>query len=125
MSLTGRAGGPPLVAPDGLVAAMQELGAGAGVDVLPFLAERAACTGFRRRGARSCGGGTRLLPTAEGDRMAVSLVRPDDVALLPAWIGVDEPPNGTMDEETWGSVGAVAAVTAADAMVESGAQLGL
>jgi crotonobetainyl-CoA:carnitine CoA-transferase CaiB-like acyl-CoA transferase len=52
-------------------------------------------------------------------------VRPDDVALLPAWIEVDEPPNGAMDEPTWESVGAVAATTTAGAMVEGGAALGL
>lgn len=76
--LTGRADGPPLVPPSaGAILAL------AGDD-LPLLVERAELHGWIRQGDTSCGGGTRLLATAEG-WLAVNLSRPDDADLLPAW----------------------------------------
>ena len=84
-ALTGRAGGPPLDPPPDLVAELTRLGRTLGVDALARLAERAAISGFTRNGDVSCGGGTRLLPVADG-WIAVSLTRTDDVELLPAWL---------------------------------------
>jgi hypothetical protein len=85
-ALTGFADGPPLVPPDGLVAAIQRLGKTAGVDALTLLGQRAAITGCTRNGATSCGGSTRLIRAADG-WVAVSLARREDVDLVPAWLG--------------------------------------
>ena len=96
MSLTGRVDGPPLGPPAGLVARLGALGhelasaasaVGGQLEVEPLelLGERAAIAGLHRRGAVSVGGATRLVEAA--DRwMAVSLARPDDVELVPAWL---------------------------------------
>ena len=93
MRLTGRADGPPLVAPEGIVNAIQRVGEAASVDAFGLLGERAALTGSLRQGAISCGGGTRLLRTAD-EFVAVSLTRPDDVSLLPAWSASPNPRPG-------------------------------
>ena len=53
-----------------------------------YFAERAAITAFTRNGDASCGGGTRLLPVADG-WIAASLTRTDDIELLPAWLECD------------------------------------
>ncbi len=45
-------------------------------------------TGLSRGGDVSCGGGTRLLPSADG-WVAVSLTREDDWDLVAAWLGAD------------------------------------
>jgi hypothetical protein len=97
MALTGRADGPPLGPPRGLVVTLAALGAAIAdrsealgtrveLDALALLGERAAVTGSSRRGTVSCGGATRLLPAADG-WLAVSLARPDDWELLDAWVG--------------------------------------
>ena len=88
MSLTGDLGGPPLVAPDPVVEAIEALGVPLGVDALALLGERAALAGLTRGGQTSCGGAARLLPTPAG-WCAVSLARPEDVELLPAWLGIE------------------------------------
>jgi hypothetical protein len=98
MALTGRADGPGLGGPGALVdlvaRASGVLNRLAGRDVLvdglALLGERAALSGLVRQGSTSCGGSTRLVPTADG-WLAVSLARPDDVAALPAWLGRDVP----------------------------------
>jgi hypothetical protein len=64
------------------------------VDPLELLGERAALAGLARQGRTSCGGATRLLPTADG-WLAVTLARPDDVATVPAWLGVEPDGVGT------------------------------
>ncbi len=94
MALTGRADGPPLVPPGRAATVAAELAdrfataTGVQVDGAQILAERAAFTGHRRRGAISAGGACRLLPTADG-WAAVSCARPDDAALLGALVGED------------------------------------
>ena len=74
MALTGlphEALGPPA----GLVEGVERLGRSfPGLDTLALLGERAALMGLWRRGATSCGGSCRLLPSADGF-MAVSLPR--------------------------------------------------
>jgi crotonobetainyl-CoA:carnitine CoA-transferase CaiB-like acyl-CoA transferase len=89
VALTGWADGPPLL-PSGRAATVAaELAAafaaatGVRVDGARLLSERAAFTGWRRRGTTSVGGACRLLPTADG-WAAVSCARRDDIALLGA-----------------------------------------
>jgi hypothetical protein len=81
------------------------------LDGLEVLGERAAIAGLRRGGRRSCGGATRLLRSADG-WVALSLPRPEDDELLPAWVG-------DLDVEQ-----AVAARESAE-LVSTGAELGL
>ena len=100
MSLTGEADNDPLPAPASLVpavlamgeelaAATAMLGARVELDTLALLGERAATAGLTRHGDRSCGGATRLVRALDG-WLAVSLPRPDDLELLPAWLGGDD-----------------------------------
>ena len=97
LSLTGRPDGgglgPPLALVQGvrawagrLAGRSAALGAPVSVDPLALLAERAAVTGLTRGGDVSCGGGTRLLPAADG-WVAASLTREDDWDLVAAWLG--------------------------------------
>jgi len=94
VALTGRAEGPPLVPPGRAATVAAKLAdrfaAVTGVQVAgaQILAERAAYTGHRRRGAVSAGGACRLLPTADG-WAAVSCARPGDPALFGALVGED------------------------------------
>ena len=57
------------------------LGAPLGIDPLPLLAER-----LPYAGPSAC----RLMPAADG-LVAVNLARPEDLDLLPAWLGIDDP----------------------------------
>lgn len=93
MPLTGRAQGPPLLAPAPLASrarrlaeALAGLGGSPALDGAALLGERAACLGLRRRGRVSPGGSCRLLRSADG-WLALNLARPDDRDLLPAWLG--------------------------------------
>lgn len=96
MALTGRPADPPLLAPAPLAraaraaqAALVALGAGdalAALDGPALLGERAAVFGLGRRGAIAPGGSCRLLRARDG-WLALNLARPDDRALLPAWLG--------------------------------------
>ena len=107
MALTGRAEGPPLGAPSGLVELMDRAtallrhhtGGQLNLDGLALLGERAALEGWQRRSPDSCGGGTRLLPAADG-WVAVARSRPDDVAAFPAWLELDDTPL-----QTWSDLG--------------------
>jgi len=76
----------------GIVGELDAVGAGLGERFgwrgLGALSERAATLLFRRSGRASCGGGSRLLPALDG-WVAVTLARPTDRELLPAWLGVD------------------------------------
>ncbi|MGH9185360.1 MAG: CoA transferase, partial [Acidimicrobiales bacterium] len=99
MALTGRADGPPLVAPDGVVERMVSLGRDLGIKVLPLLGERAAIASLTRRGDVSCGGATRLLRTLDG-WVAVTLARDEDVAAVPAWLQLPE----EVDDDPWSVV---------------------
>lgn len=85
MALTGRADGPPLSVPPGVVTAalghahdICRLTDGAvDLDGPALLGERAALEGLGRRGPWSAGGRTRAIRTADG-WVAVSLARPTD-----------------------------------------------
>jgi CoA-transferase family III len=97
MSLTGASERPLLVPPASLVptvqrlaveisASSERLGRRVELDALALLGERAAIAGLSRHGRLSCGGSTELLRAADG-WLAVAVPRPDDVDLLPAWLG--------------------------------------
>jgi CoA-transferase family III len=97
MSLTGTATGSALGCPAGVVEVLElashqlaehsrRLAKEVVVDGLALLGERAALLGLSRQGSISCGGSTRLLETSDG-HLALCLARPDDLALLPAFLG--------------------------------------
>jgi hypothetical protein len=129
MWLTGRPEGPMIGCPSDVIEVLdgaahtlhtvtKRHGRPVVVDGPALLGERAALLGFRRNGDVSCGGATRLLRTAE-DWVALSLPRPDDVELLPAWLGVKS------SVDPWPAITASLVGRATDEVVESGAELGL
>ena len=83
------------------------------------MAERAAIAGLRRAGDVSCGGATRLLPTAEG-WLAVTLSSPDDLDLVPAWLGLAEPPD-----DAWAAIRHAARTRPTQELVDRAVLLGL
>lgn len=128
MALTGWPEGPPRLAPAPLAShardAVRALAALAGTTALAaldgaaLLGEHAAAFGHVRRGSVSAGGRCRLLRAA--DRwIAVSLARPDDVALLPAWLGDGD------TRDAWAFVASGIAGRAAADVVERARLLGL
>ena len=145
-ALTGRPGAPAGPAPRGLVSRLvwlEELLAdhvstpnalpiGLPIGLLDLLGERAAIAGLRPGGSVSCGGGTRLLACADG-WIALTLARPDDVDLLPAWLAdCDGSPDGvprgdpsTTSDAVWEWVAARVLRAPATALVDRGALLGL
>lgn len=98
LHLTGPVAGPPALPPGPIatrlrgaaaaVSLLAQLGGGPplALDGAALAAERAAAAGLHRQGRRSAGGSCRLLPAADG-WLAVNLARPDDVDLVPAWLG--------------------------------------
>jgi CoA-transferase family III len=113
MAITGRADGPPLGPPAGLVGGLQRsaavirersalLGVPLEVDAVALLGERAAIGGLTRCSPTSCGGATRLVRAADG-WLAVALPRPDDRELLPAWLGIEAQDAGG-PEPSWAAV---------------------
>ncbi len=132
MSLTGPESGPPLGPPAPLVTRLDEiadvfaarsdqLGRRVVVDPVALLAERAAIAGLQRRGRTSCGGATRLLPTADG-WLAVALVRPEDIELVPAWLHTEA---SASDGPPWDRIEPLVARERTAALVERAALLGL
>lgn len=117
--LTGEADGPCLVPPAGVVERIEGLGARLGLDALGLLGERAAIAGLSRGGTASCGRGARLLPAADG-WLALSLVREDDLDLLPAWIGSEARPP-----DAWSAVADRARTATVAQLVTGGRALGL
>jgi len=89
------------------------------LDALALLGERAAISGFSRRGAVSCGGSARLLPSADG-WLAVSLPRQSDLEAVPAWLGV-----AVRDEDPWAAVADAVRQRDGSAVVERARLLGL
>ena len=104
MHLTGPADGPPLLPPRSLLPYLRAVG---DVDRRRQRVARPPgrpghagparrARGDRRvsrQGRRSCGGATELVRGADG-WVAVSLARPDDVELLPAWLGATDLATG-------------------------------
>lgn len=131
MFLTGRADGPPLVAPGSPATtargaalailaiteahpAMREVD----VDGALLLAERAALAGLSRNGAVSAGGSCRLVAASDG-LLALNLPRPSDLDLVSAWLEVDA------RSDPWAAVIEVAPERAAVQLVERGQLIGL
>lgn len=132
LGLTGRPDGPPRLPPGDVAAglhaaaAVVELlsalgGTRVAVDGPALLAERAALTGATRRGATTLGGAGRLLRASDG-WVAVSLPRPTDLELLPAWLGLPAPVDGSVP---WPAVAASVARAPGTALVAAGQELGL
>ena len=130
MALCGRAEGaalgPPAPLVDGLLEVGSRIEAGSAalgtpveLDWLALLGERAALAGLHRAGTTSCGGSTRLLAAADG-WMAVCLARPEDVELLPAWLGVDD-----QVADPWSAVTVALAGRRCDELVAGASLLGL
>jgi hypothetical protein len=130
MALTGRADraplGPPARLVDGLMAAGRQirarseaLGTTVDLDWLSLLGERAALAGLARGGTTSCGGSTRLLAAADG-WVAVSLARPSDVELIPAWLELGAAPT-----DPWPKIAAKIGDRDSQWLVERAALLGL
>lgn len=126
MDLTGEAMGPPRLAPAGFAGACQgaalalESVGGAGLEDAPgLLGERAALLGLSRRGAIAPGGHCRILPTRDG-WLALSLARPEDVELLPAWL---ESP--ACDRDPWPTVRQRLSAGETDAWVARARLLGM
>src|SRR5580658_655701 len=98
MALTGYADGGPVASPAAgfgllglavrqLAEATRATGLEVRADPGEILAGRAALAGFSRRGRVSAGGSARLLRAADG-WCVVNLSRADDVAAVPAIVGV-------------------------------------
>jgi hypothetical protein len=128
MALTGHPDGPPLVPPGeaATFAARVSERMSAAVDPAhafrpdgaALLAERAALTGYRRRGIVSAGGTSRLLPTADGWGV-VTYARPDDSFLLAALVGAELP------DDPWPAVSAWLGAHSGAELAERAALLGL
>jgi hypothetical protein len=129
MWLTGREDGPTLGAPASVPTVLDDLAASfvarasvprhrVQVDGAAFIGERAALRGLARAGDVSCGGSARLMRSRDG-WVAVSLPRPDDLELLPAWVGIRP------DVEPWAALARVLYERSAAEAVSSGAELGL
>ena len=127
MSLTGAAGGPPLVCPVPLASCADDtldaFRAVAQTDVLPatsgsqLLTERAAILGRQRNGGLSPGGHCRLLPTLDG-MIGLNLARDDDWELLAAWLQTDV-------GQDWQVIAPVLETRATGSLLERGRMLGL
>lgn len=73
---------------------------------------------------RSANGSCRFLRTADG-WVAVNLPRPDDLELLPAWLGGAASPASVLTDECWDEIARAIAGRQSDAVVSSGQELGL
>jgi hypothetical protein len=113
----------PLGPPEGLVATVAALeGRFPGLDGLALLGERAALLGLGRQGMVSCGGGCRLLPCHDG-WLALSLARPEDHEVVPAWLECDQLPAEPRAE--WEGIARLISQRRGAGLVERGSLLGL
>jgi hypothetical protein len=133
MALTGWPAVAPRIGPAAVAVAMRgaaialdaaaaRRGAALRVDGPSLLGERAACAGLARGGRIAPGRASRLLGTRDG-WIALSLARPDDVDLLPAWL--EEAPARFTAADPWPAVGLAVAERPAAALVARGRLLGL
>lgn len=129
MGLTGRADGPPLLAPgdvatclDGAALAFRLLAAARGtplsLDGAALLGERAAHLGHGRHGTVSNGGACHLVAAADG-WLAVNLSRDSDLELLPAWL------EGAVGSDHWAAVASFAQRCSARPVADRAQLLGL
>ena len=135
MALTGRPDGEPQMCPvplascaDGALAALACLAPARAFEGLrgsQLLGERAAIAGYSRRGSVSPGGSCRLLPSAEG-WIALNLVRPEDWALIPAWLEMPGDITWTPNPAAnWSIVQRAVQDKPAQELVERGCLMGL
>jgi hypothetical protein len=113
----------------GVVDRLDDYGAGVGERFgargLGALAERAATLLFRRSGRTSCGGGSRLVHAADG-WIAVTLARPTDRELLPAWLGIAPGAASVISNaDPWADVSRRVGGRETAELVELGTALGL
>ncbi len=138
MALSGRPDGPPVLAPAALATwareAVTELRALAGarwmlgaLDGAALLGERAALSGYARRGTISPSGTCRLLRVAGGGWIAANLPRDDDWRALAAWLEDDAlAALGEGDREmAWAALAAGVALVDEAIAVERARLLGL
>ena len=113
----------------GLVRLLDEHGAGLadryGAEGLGLLSSRAAMLGLPRSGRVSCGGATHLVRASDA-WIAVALVRPEDLAALPAWLGLEQD-DPVLDNvaEAWPLLAERFALRPAAEIVELATLLGL
>ena len=130
MALTRTTSGDLVGPPAGLVpklarvastieARARDLGGALVVDPLPLLGERAAVAGLPPGGATSCGGASRLL-AGDAGWLALTLARPEDLDLVPAWLGLDGPPD-----DPWAEATTALAAQPMDGLVAQARLLGL
>ena len=128
MALTGPAGGAPVLPRKNYLARLNALlrhvenlaqrwGTPIALDHTLFV-ERAAILGLTRRGQVSANGTCRLV-RAQNGWLAVNLARPDDLDLLPAWLGIEP------GDDPWATLSTVAAKRSAKLLADWGATLGL
>jgi CoA-transferase family III len=104
MWLTGDTDGPPLDAPGDIAGHLSAIGTAlavlapglVGLDAPALLGERAAIFGLHRQGRVNCGGSAHLLEASDG-WVCVNLPRPDDWAMVPAWLECDDAVDGQGD----------------------------
>jgi hypothetical protein len=97
----------------------EAVGGEVAVDPLALLGERAAIGGLARHGDVSCGGATRLFRARDG-WMALTLARPDDVDLVPAWLQ-----SGAPEDDVWATIVQEAAATPSAELLDRARLLGL
>ncbi len=134
MALTGLPDHRPLGPPGGLVPGLDLLSRPfPGLDPLALLTERAGIAGLTRRGTVTCGGAGRLLRATDG-WLAVSLPRPTDVDLVPAWLAgasgplasTTAPPSPLVaDDRMWDHIAPAVAARAVGELEDRGVLLGL
>jgi hypothetical protein len=123
MALTGLPGEPPVASPapalvllgavtERLARATRETGREVRADPAELITGRAALAGLTRGGQVSAGGSSFLLRAADG-WCAVTLSRPDDLAAVPAVLGVLGPGRVSPDGGTMTTAGAHGALAAA------------
>ena len=134
MALTGYADGVPLESPAAsfgllglavrqLTEATSAVGLPVRADPAELVAGRAALAGFSRRGRVSAGGSARLLRAADG-WCAVNLSRADDVAAVPAILGVLGT-DGVVVDGVWEALAAAAGATSAAVLADAAQLLGV
>jgi hypothetical protein len=132
MALTGCPDGAPTASPAPAFALLQHVagqlaavtkkaGREVRADPAGLIAGRAALTGFTRQGQLSAGGSTRLLATADG-WCAVTLSRADDIAAVPALLGIlgteagSDPPSA---DAAWAALDPVARAVPANELANA------
>jgi len=135
MALTGLPDGSPVMSPapvlamlsavtERLARATRETGRAVRTDPADLITGRAALAGFTRRGQISAGGSSFLLRCADG-WCAVTVSRPDDLAAIPAILGVLGMEGAGADAEAHSALAAAALARPAQDVAAAGQLLGV